>query len=70
MIEVRVKELEIIVNKYNSILDQINENNTDLFGCFTDMSKYWNDDRKINLYTSYIFSLCNILYGCFISSKK
>ncbi len=53
MIEVRVKELETIVNKYNCILDQINENNTNLFGCFTDISKYWNDDRKINLYTSY-----------------
>lgn len=53
MIEVRVKELEVIVNKYNNILEQLNENNTDLFGCFTDISKYWNDDRKNNFYTSY-----------------
>lgn len=53
MLEVDLKKLRGVISDYKNILDQLENNNTDIIYQFNELTKYWQDQKMISLTSSF-----------------
>lgn len=51
--EINVSKLDNVLNDYDMIIKKVSQNNSDIYGNFTELSKNWKDQRITNMMTKY-----------------
>ena len=51
--EINVSKLDNVLNDYDMIIKKVAQNNSDIYGNFTELSKNWKDQRITNMMTKY-----------------
>ncbi|MBR2678536.1 MAG: hypothetical protein IKE63_03880 [Bacilli bacterium] len=53
MVEIDLKKIRSIISNYNDILDQLKDNNTDVIHQFNELTKVWNDQKRLRLTSNF-----------------